>query len=398
VAATSGVNVRLAVAGGCFAGLASGWNISNTGAVAQQLSRVYGISLATVGLFTTALFVTHLLLQVPAGKASDRFGERRVCLLGLVFIACFAALALITASTALALVARALTGVGTGLAFVSGSAYVRVQGGSPFAQGLFGGVALAGGGLALAIVPPVEDWIGWRAPFLTAVVVGAAGIAALALGPRDAPRVRSQRDEHAPAGLFRDVRLYRLAAVYAASLGLSIVVGNWVVTLLHRHAGLSKGAAGLVGALTLSLGVATRPLGGWILRERAELTRLAVAASLVAGALGTAALTVSKPVPLAVVGAALIGLAAGIPFAPSFTGAALMRPDAPAAAVGLVNGAAAFVTLVGTPLVGLTFSAPGGGRLGFGLVAAAWVVALALLPSAHQLGVRASAASGSRSG
>jgi len=392
-------NVRLAVVGGCAAGLASGWNISNTGAVAQQLGRIYGVSLATVGLFTTALFVTHLLLQVPAGRASDRFGERRTCFLGLLLIVCFAALALIAPNTALVIVARTLTGIGTGLAFVSGSAYVRVQGGSPFAQGLFGGVALAGGGLALAIVPPVEDAIGWRAPFVTAVAVGVAGLAALAFGPRDSVRGRRPRDEHAPAGLFRDSRLYRLAALYAASLGLSIVVGNWVVTLLHRHAGLSKGAAGLVGALTLTLGVATRPLGGWILRERPGLTRLSVAASLVAGALGTAALTASGPVALAVIGAALIGLAAGIPFAPSFTGAALMRPDAPAAAVGFVNGAAAFVTLVGTPLVGLTFSAPGGGRLGFGLLAGAWVVALALLPSAHQLGVRAAtAATGSRSG
>lgn len=395
--ATGGVNVRLAVVGGCAAGLASGWNISNTGAVAQQLAKVYGVSLATVGLFTTALFVTHLLLQVPAGRASDRLGERRTCLAGLVVIVCFAALALITPNTALVLVARTLTGIGTGFAFVSGSAYVRVQGGSPFAQGLFGGVALAGGGLALAIVPPVEDAIGWRAPFVTAVAVGLAGIAALALGPRDTARTRTARDGHAPDGVFRDARLYRLAALYAASLGLSIVIGNWVVTLLHRHAGLSKGAAGLVGALTLTLGVATRPLGGWILRERPDLTRFAVAASLLAGALGTAALTASGPVPLAVVGATLIGLAAGIPFAPSFTGAALMRPDAPAAAVGFVNGAAAFVTLVGTPLVGLTFSAPGGGRIGFGLIAGAWVVALVVLPNAHQLGVRSvTAATGSR--
>ena len=391
----SSANVRLAVVGGCAAGLASGWNISNTGAVAQQLGKVYGVSLATVGLFTTALFVTHLLLQVPAGKASDRFGERRTCFVGLVLVVCFAALTLITPSTALVIVARTLTGVGTGLAFVSGSAYVRVQGGSPFAQGLFGGVALGGGGLALAIVPPVEDAIGWRAPFVTAVVVGLAGLLALAIGPRDTLRATRPRDELTPSTLFRDSRLYRLAAVYAASLGLSIVIGNWVVTLLHRHAGLSKGGAGLVGALTLSLGVATRPLGGWILRERPELMRVAVAGSLVAGAAGSTALTVSGPVPLAVVGAALIGLAAGIPFAPSFTGAALMRPHAPSAAVGFVNGAAAFVTLVGTPLVGLTFSAPGGGRLGFGLIAGAWLVALAVLPSPAQLGV--TAARGSRS-
>jgi MFS transporter, NNP family, nitrate/nitrite transporter len=393
------VNVRLAVAGGCAAGLASGWNISNTGAVAQQLAKSYGIGLATVGLFTTALFLTHLLLQVPAGKASDRFGERRVSLAGLVVIVCFNALALVSPDTALALVARTLTGVGTGLAFVSGSAYVRVQGGSPFAQGLFGGVALGGGGLALAIVPPVGDAIGWRAPYLTAIAVGAVGLVALVMGPRDVARARLVRAEHAPAGIFRDARLYRLAALYAASLGLSIVIGNWVVTLLHRNGGLSKGSAGLVGALTLTLGVATRPLGGWILHHRPERMRIAVAGSLAAGAVGTVALAVAQPVPLAILGAALIGLAAGIPFAPSFTGAALTRPDAPATAVGFVNGAAALVTLIGTPLIGLTFSAPGDGRLGFGILAAAWVVALMLLPSATQLGARgATAASESRSG
>jgi MFS family permease len=330
----------------------------------------------------------HLLLQVPAGKASDRYGERLVALAGLVVIASFNAVALIAPVTALALAARAAIGVGTGLAFVSGSAYVRVQGGSPFAQGLFGGVSLAGGGLALAIMPPVEDSIGWRAPYVTAIVVAAAGLIALALGPRDTQRRQLERAADAPAGIFRDSRLYRLAALYAASLGLSIVIGNWVVTLLHRDGGISEGGAGVIGALTLTLGVLTRPLGGWILREHPERVRAAVAGSLLAGAAGTAALAVAKPVPLAVLGAALIGLAAGIPFAPSFTGAALMRPDAAAAAVGFVNGAAALVTLVGTPLVGLTFSAPGGGRLGFALVGAAWLAALALLPSARQLGVR----------
>ena len=393
------MNVRLAVAGGCAAGLASGWNVGNIGAVATQLSTSYGVGLATVGLFTTALFVTHLLLQVPAGRASDRYGERRVALVGLAIIVCFNALALIGPYPALAVVARTLVGVGTGLAFVSGSAYVRVQGGSPFAQGLFGGVALGGGGLALAIVPSVEDAIGWRAPWVTAIVVGAAGLVILAAAPKDVARTRTARPETTPAGVMRERRLYRLAVLYAASLGLSIVVGNWVVTLLHRNGGLSKSTAGLVGALTLVLGVATRPLGGWILHERPRWVRAAVAGSLVAGALGTVALTVSKPIGLAVVGAALIGLAAGIPFAPSFTGAALMRPDAPAAAVGFVNGAAAFVTLVGTPLIGLTFSLPGDGRLGFAILAAGWLVALLALPSKTQLGVRvATAASGSRSG
>jgi dipeptidyl aminopeptidase/acylaminoacyl peptidase len=40
-----------------------------------------------------------------------------------------------------------------------------------------------------------------------------------------------------------------------------------------------------------------------------------------------------------------------------------LRRDAPAAAIGVVNGTATLVIVVGTPLLGLTFSLPGGGRL-----------------------------------
>ena len=73
------------------------------------------------------------------------------------------------------------------------------------------------------------------------------------------------------------------------------------------------------------------------------------------------------PLPIAglVVAAAVVGLASGLPFAMAFTGAATARPDAPGAAVGFVNGWAALAIVAGAPLVGLTFSLPGDGRLGF---------------------------------
>jgi MFS family permease len=375
-----------AVLGGCALGLATGWNVANTGAVAQALANTYDIGLATVGLFTTALFVTHLALQIPAGKLSDRLGPRRVGFAGLVVIAVFSALSLIEHDTAPTIVLRAATGVGTGLAFVAGSAYVRTQGGSPFAQGLFGGVGLAGGGFALAIVPPVESWLGWRAPFATSLVIALGGLLILVASPRDGPRLARPAGDRAGPGILRDTRLYPLAVLYAASLGLSIVIGNWVVTLLHRQGGLDKGTAGAIGALSLSLGIVTRPLGGWILRSRPERMRAAVGASLLAGALGTLLLAAAKPSELTACGAALVGLAAGIPFAPAFTGAALTRPDASAAAVGFVNGAASVVALLGTPLLGLTFSLPGGGRTGFAVAAGLWLAAFALLPSAARLG------------
>src|SRR3954465_14847495 len=68
---------------------------------------------------------------------------------------------------------------------------------------------------------------------------------------------------------------------------------------------------------------------------------------------------------MVVMAAAVVGLAAGVPFARAFTGAAASRPDAPGAAVGFVNAWASLVIVVGTPLAGLPFPLPGDGRLGF---------------------------------
>lgn len=380
--------MKRAVVGGCALGLATGWNIANVGAIASDTARAYGVGLAVVGVFTTSFFGTHLAMQIPGGKATDRFGARRAGFVALAIIAASGALALSAAEPAVAIVARACTGIGTGLAFVAGSSFVRESGGSPFAQGLFGGVGLAGGGLGLAIVPQLEGWLDWRAPYWTSIAVALGALALLAAAPPESRRARVERDDGVPRGILCDRRLYRLAVLYAASLGLSLVIGNWVVELLDRNGGVSKEAAGLIGALTLLLGILTRPLGGWLMRAYPQHTRAAVGASLAAGALGTAALVVAEPPWLAALGGVLLGLAAGIPFAPSFTGAALTRPDAPAAAVGLVNGAASVVAFGGTPLLGLTFSLPGDGRIGFAVVAALWIVALVLLPSRRDLGVR----------
>ena len=81
-----------AIVGACALGLAAGWNIANTGAVAGPLADAYGVSLAVIGLFTTALFATHIAMQIPGGRWSDRYGARRTGLVALVVTAAFASL------------------------------------------------------------------------------------------------------------------------------------------------------------------------------------------------------------------------------------------------------------------------------------------------------------------
>jgi MFS family permease len=172
------------VVAGCALGATSGWNFGNLGGIASELAGAYGVGLATIGLLTTAMVVTHLAIQIPGGKASDRFGPARAGALALVVMSAGNALALAGPEAGLAVAARAIVGVGTGLAFISGSALVRESGGGPFAQGVFGGVSLAPGGLALAIVPQLEDVLGWRAPYWTALTLGLAVlVAVLVLAP-----------------------------------------------------------------------------------------------------------------------------------------------------------------------------------------------------------------------
>src|SRR5207249_596861 len=113
-------------------------------------------------------------------------------LLALVVIAVFAGTSMAAPVTWLAIVTRALAGFGTGVSFIAGSAYVRAVGGSPAAQCIFGGEGLAGGGVALAVVPQVERFFDWRAPYATSVAVALVGLVLLAAAPADEPRPRPQ--------------------------------------------------------------------------------------------------------------------------------------------------------------------------------------------------------------
>jgi nitrate/nitrite transporter NarK len=320
-----------------------------------------------------------MLMQLPAGRLSDRLGPGRVCAAGLAVMALGNAIACVAPEPALALGARALLGVGTALGFIGGSDFVRASGGSPFAQGLYGGLATAGGGVALAVVPAVEPSLGWRAPYGTAIVVAVAAAAMLLAAPR-VPRVTRGASDRTPVrALVRDGRLLRLGAVFAASFGLSVVIANWVVTLLERESALSSEAAGAIGALTLVLGVVSRPLGGWILDRRPDRVRAAIVLAALAGAAGTLALTAGSTA-LAVAGALVVGLVAGISFAPAFTGAAALYPESPATAIGLVNASGAATILAGTALAGVAFAA-GAGVCSFAVLAVLWAASALVTPA-----------------
>ncbi|HEY7732262.1 MAG TPA: MFS transporter [Gaiellaceae bacterium] len=362
-----------AIAGGLVVGAATTWNVSNVGAVADPLAEAYGVSLAAIGLLTTALFVTHLAVQIPGGRLIDRVGARRIALLALAVTAGGNAICLTSADLGVGLTGRALAGLGTGAGFVAGVDLVRAGRGGPVWQGAYGGATMAGGGLAVMVVPLLVGTLGWRAPYWSALVLAVASVPVVLAGGA----VRSDPHDGLRARVLGDRRLLPLGLLQAATFGLSVVAGNWVVALLERH-GIGRSAAGAIGGLILFAGIVTRPAGGWVLRHRPAWVLPLVTASLAVGSAAMLALAAGPPLPLAAVASLAAGLAAGFPFAAVFAATQRLRPDAPATAVGFVNSCAVLTILVGTPLAGLAFALPGDGAPAFVAIGALW--ACALLP------------------
>lgn len=372
-----------AFAGGCLTGFAVSWNLTNTGAIAAVIGRHYGVGLVVVGLLTSIAFIAELAVMIPGGRAIDRWGARRLSLLSLALCLGVNALLLVVPGIGAALALRWLIGFGVGAGFVAGSVWITADAGgrSPLGQGLFGGISLAGAGVATAVVPALEGTLGWRSSYWTGVVVTAAVLAYALATPRLSGR-GAARETTPLRRLVGHPLIARLGAMHTASFAFSVVLGNWIVTLLTRHLGVSLGTAGVVGGLTLVLGVVGRPLGGWAMRRFPRRRVELLAAALALAAAASAMLAASGSLALDVVATGALGLAAGFPFGAAVAAAASSFPTAPGEAIGAMNLYAVAAIVAGIPLVGATFALPGNGRIGFAVVAALTAAGIAAIPRA----------------
>ena len=201
--------------------------------------------------------------------------------MGTALMAAGSAMALIAPEAWLILAARGLTGVGTGLAYVAVVAWLR--GAGALAQGLVGGCALAGAGLAVALVPRLDGALGWRAPFVPELALAAAAAALAALAPAGpARRRRAATRRCASCCAIRwcgaTGRWPRSASARASPSGA------WIVPLFTQSDGFSAEAGALAGSLILFGGILTRPLGGALVRRRPGLAWPLMVGSIAVGA------------------------------------------------------------------------------------------------------------------
>ena len=226
-----------------------------TATLAPVFSAELGLSAADLGLLAGAYFFGFAALQLPLGRALDRFGPRRVLLvlLGVAVLGC-AAFALARGLATL-IAARVLIGMGVAACLMAPlTCYRRLF--SPAAQLRTNSWMLMTGSLGmLASTLPVQLLLpltGWRGLFwaIAALLVVAMALI-LRLVPRDPPAPAAGAGD--PTGYRTIVRhplFLRLAPLaFFVYGGLIAVQSLWAGPWLTRVAGWSPSAAaqGLFG-------------------------------------------------------------------------------------------------------------------------------------------------------
>jgi MFS family permease len=336
-----------------------------------------GVPGAWLGALAASFAVVPLLLAVPSGSATDRFGERTVMLAGAVLLAGSGAVLLLVGSSPIGLVVGiAVLGTGHLLSVVGEQAAVANSAPEGSFDTAFGYYTFAAS-LGQAIGPGLIIVVGGRA---TIPATGGLFAAAIALGVvlllctaglRLPGRPSSTRIQEAAS--LRT--LVRLPGLLRALLISCVVLSAVDITLVYLPAlgadrGLAAGFVGLLLTLRAVASMATRLFLGRLVARlgRRRLMIGAVALSAVATAVA------GLPLPPVVLAGVVIVMGLGLGVGQPLTMAWL----ATAAPPGL-RGRAMSLRLTGNRLGQVVIpSAVGAVAAGIGAAGVLWATAAAL--------------------
>ncbi len=312
----------------------------------------------------TALFGCYAAGLVPAlflaGPASDRLGRRRL-VLAATALAGVTSLLLVAAASSLPLLfaGRALQGVGAGVVFSVGSAWLTELSGPAHAAaaGRRAAVAMTAG---FAIGPLVAGVLAQYAPapttlpYLLHVAVVVAGVGAARRLPETVPPRPAERIDREPLVAAGDGRVLVtvLAPLAVCVYAFPSVVIAAVPLLVHTSAPPVL-LTGVLAGLTLGAGALAAPL-------QRRLGRVSAPVAVASGALGylLAALgTGSGSPPLLLAAALLLGSGGGLVLAAGLALTARLARPARRGALSAVFYACAYVGFSAPYLTAVTAEA-----------------------------------------
>ena len=242
--------------------------------IAEQLH----LSATQKGLLTAVPLLGGSFFRPILGLLADRFGGRRVGILGLSLTLVPLVLGWNFASQLWQLY---LVGFLLGIAGASFAVALPLAGRwyPPEHQGLAMGIAGAGNSgtlVATLFGPRLAQHYGWHAVFAMALLPICAVLAIFFLLARNSPSKATPKSWSSYGTLLRTADTWRFCLLYSLTFGGFVGMTSFLSVFFHDQYHLSKIAAGDLTTIVVLSGSFLRPVGGW-LSDKAGGFRMLVA-------------------------------------------------------------------------------------------------------------------------
>src|SRR3990172_7306954 len=234
------------------------------GALGVFIAQDFQLSATLKGVVVAVPILAGSLLRLPMGIAVDRFGPKRIGLLGIVLTV----LPLLTGwLSARSLVGLVVVGLLLGIAGASFAVALPLASRwyPPRLQGVVMGIAGAGNSgtvIAAFFAPRLAERMGWHAVFGLALIPLASALAVYALLAKDSPTQPPARRLGEYLAVLRIADTWWFNLFYMVTFGGFVLLSSFLPIFFHDQYGLSRVMAGNLTALCVLLGSFLRPVGG----------------------------------------------------------------------------------------------------------------------------------------
>jgi len=217
-------------------GVDLGVTFLNIPAGIDALMDLYRVSYTGMSVMLSSLLWSHALMQLPAGIITDRLGIKKAFLIGMWAMTLGNILPTALPSMALAIFGRVLTGMGTGIGFVTSmkllALYAPGRKVGAF-QSFFAGIFSIGNICAYLFIPRLLP-LGWQWVYLTPGIFSFFLLLAwffvpVQHSPQDSPESNSLMS------VLKIRAAWILGLYHALSWGTMINLGNWIPSLLAEY-------------------------------------------------------------------------------------------------------------------------------------------------------------------
>lgn len=352
----------------------------------DELRLLYGVDYAGVGNILGAYTVTYAFAQLSGGFLTDRFGSRRLLLIGLAIMVGGSSLFALTQSLWLALTGRILMGVAGGLIFSPAITYCFAAFDAS-ERGRVMGYAQSGTGvglvLSMSLLPLIFEWLGLTAALLAYPLI--AVVLWIATWRLLEPVAAVRKPPSGGLARLARTRDFWLMLLGFACMGFLSQAGvaAWLPTYLRLDYGFSPVEAGMANAL-VSAGLMVFPTPFGMLADRVGKRKTIMLIGSGVGLLGSLILLATSNAVIAIIGALVVtaSMAATLPMQQVYASERFAAVGA-GTALGLINSGAQIANSLGGPIygsmldLGWGFSAIWALTIVFGLVRLGAVLLLA---------------------